>query len=58
MPQISTILPQIRILLADQTVHLNIGGKPAFEAHPVRRGTHKGARIEGHTSLYQAAAKE
>jgi hypothetical protein len=26
-----------------------------FEAHPARRGTHKGARIEGRVSLRQSA---
>jgi|HubBroStandDraft_2_1064218.scaffolds.fasta_scaffold08505_3 flagellar motor switch protein FliM len=36
---------------ADKPVYLNIAGKPAFEAHPVRRGMHKGARIERRTTV-------
>jgi flagellar motor switch protein FliM len=53
-PQYVLVLPN----RADQPVHLNIAGKPMFEAHPVRRGTHKGARIERRLSLRQTVAKE
>jgi flagellar motor switch protein FliM len=53
-PQYVLVLPN----QADQPVHLNVGGKPMFEAHPVRRGTHKGARIERRTTLHQSAAKD
>lgn len=43
---------------ADKPVHLNIAGQPMFEAHPVRRGPHKGARIERRVSLNQVKANE
>lgn len=43
---------------ADKPAHLNIAGRPVFEAHPVRRGAHKGARIERRTSLNPGATKE
>lgn len=43
---------------ADRPIHLNIAGKPMFEAHPVRKGTHKGARIERRVSLHQPKEKE
>jgi flagellar motor switch protein FliM len=43
---------------ADRAVQLNIAGKPMFEAHPVRRGSHKGARIEKRVSLIELKAKE
>jgi flagellar motor switch protein FliM len=43
---------------ADKPVHLNIAGKPMFEAHPVRRGVRKGARIERRLSLNQSKANE
>ncbi|MGA2095468.1 MAG: FliM/FliN family flagellar motor switch protein [Candidatus Acidiferrum sp.] len=36
---------------AEKAVHLNIAGKPMFEANPVRRGSCKGARIEKRVSL-------
>ncbi|HEY2461757.1 MAG TPA: FliM/FliN family flagellar motor switch protein [Candidatus Acidoferrum sp.] len=39
---------------ADQPVHLNIAGRPMFEAHPVRKGNCKGARIE-RKSAFRAA---
>ncbi len=53
-PQYVLVLPN----RADKPAHLNIAGKPMFEAHPVRRGTQKGARIERHTSLHPTAQKE
>jgi len=43
---------------ADRPVHLNISGKPMFEAHAVRKGRHKGARIEKRVSFHQPFAKE
>ena len=43
---------------ADKPVQLNIAGKPSFDAHPVRRGNHKGARIDRRTSLHPLAPKE
>ncbi|MGH9741388.1 MAG: flagellar motor switch protein FliM [Candidatus Acidiferrum sp.] len=43
---------------ADKPIDLNIAGKPMFEAHPVRKGTHKAARIERRSSAHQSAAKE
>jgi flagellar motor switch protein FliM len=59
--ELLSIEPQYVLVLpnqADKPVHLNIGGKPMFEAHPVRRGTHKGARIERRTALHPSATKE
>lgn len=59
--ELLSIEPEYVLVLpnqADKPVHLNIGGKPMFEAHPVRRGTHKGARIERRTALHPSAAKE
>ncbi len=53
-PQYVLVLPN----RADKPVHLNVAGKPMFDAHPVRKGTHKGARIERRSALRQAAAKE
>jgi flagellar motor switch protein FliM len=53
-PQYVLVLPN----RADKPVHFNIAGKPMFEAHPVRRGTHKGARIERRMSIQQTVAKE
>jgi flagellar motor switch protein FliM len=41
-----------------EPVHLNIAGKPMFEAHPSRKGTSKAARIERRCSLVQAARIE
>jgi flagellar motor switch protein FliM len=53
-PQYVLVLPN----RADKLAHLNIAGKPMFEAHPVRSGPLKGARIERRTSLQQTTAKE
>jgi flagellar motor switch protein FliM len=53
-PQYVLVLPN----RADKPAHLNIAGKPMFEAHPVRRGPLKGARIERRTSLQQTTPKE
>jgi flagellar motor switch protein FliM len=53
-PQYVLVLPN----RADKPAHLNIAGKPMFEAHPVRRGALKGARIERRTSLQQTTPKE
>jgi flagellar motor switch protein FliM len=53
-PQYILVLPN----RADKPAHLNIAGKPMFEAHPVRRGPHKGARIERRTLLQQTTARE
>jgi flagellar motor switch protein FliM len=55
------IIPDYVLVLpnrADEPVHLNIAGKPMFDAHPVRKGTNKGARIERRSSLHQLAVKE
>ena len=59
--ELLNIEPQCVLLLpnrADKPAHLNIAGKPMFEAHPVRRGQLKGARIERRTSLQQTTPKE
>jgi flagellar motor switch protein FliM len=59
--ELLNIEPQYVLALpnrADKPVHLNIAGKPMFEAHPVRRGARKGARIERRLSLNQPTAKE
>jgi flagellar motor switch protein FliM len=53
-PQYVLVLPN----RADKPVHLNIAGKPMFEAYPVRRGAHKGALIERRTALNPLAVKE
>ena len=42
---------------ADKAVQLSIAGKPMFDAHPVRRGPHKGARIEKRVSLIPPTAQ-
>src|SRR5262249_19617505 len=36
---------------ANETIHLNIAGKPMFHAYPVRQGTQKGARVERRSSI-------
>ena len=59
--ELLNIQPQYVLVLpnrADKPAHLNIAGKPMFEAHPVRRGTRKGARIERRTMLHSSAPKE
>jgi flagellar motor switch protein FliM len=56
--ELLNIEPQYVLALpnrADKPVHLSIAGKAMFEAHPVRHGTHKGARIERRVSLRQSA---
>jgi flagellar motor switch protein FliM len=59
--ELLNIEPQYVLALpnrADKPVHLNVAGQPMFEAHPVRRGAHRGARIERRLSLLQPVAKE
>jgi flagellar motor switch protein FliM len=43
---------------ADKPVELNIAGKKMFDAHPVRRGSHKAARIEQRSPSYQSTTKK
>ncbi|MGB7282198.1 MAG: FliM/FliN family flagellar motor switch protein [Candidatus Acidiferrum sp.] len=43
---------------ADKPVHLNIAEKQMFEAHPVRTGIRKGARIERHSAVQPSTGKE
>lgn len=42
---------------ADKPVQLNIAGEKMFEAHPVRKGPHKGARIDRRSGLRSSATK-
>jgi flagellar motor switch protein FliM len=59
--ELLNIEPQYVLTLpnrADNQAYLNIAGRPVFEAHPVRRGMRKGARVERRTSLHKLAAKE
>ncbi len=48
----------VRPIRADKPVHLNIAGKPMFEAHPVRCGTKKGARVERRSSIIPSGTTE
>lgn len=43
---------------ADESIHLNIAGKPMFMAYPVRHGTQKGARIDQRLSIAIVPDKE
>jgi flagellar motor switch protein FliM len=43
---------------AQDPVHLNIAGKPMFQAFPVRQGTRRGARVEQRLPLADPRAKE
>ncbi|MGB2592699.1 MAG: flagellar motor switch protein FliM [Candidatus Acidiferrum sp.] len=52
-PNYVLVLP----IRADKPVHLNIAGGKMFDAHPVRKGSHKGARIERRSGLRPPVAK-
>ncbi|HEY2546857.1 MAG TPA: FliM/FliN family flagellar motor switch protein [Candidatus Acidoferrum sp.] len=59
--ELLNIQPEYVLVLphrADKPVHLNIAGKPVFEAYPVRTGAHKGARVEKRLRLDQLQTKE
>jgi flagellar motor switch protein FliM len=43
---------------ADESIHLNIAGKPMFFAYPVRHGTQKGARVDRRVSIAAPRGKE
>jgi len=43
---------------ADKPVNLNIADRKMFDALPVRRGSHKGARIERRSTLHPSTTKE
>ena len=43
---------------ADKPVQLNIAGRQMFDAHPVRKGSRKGARIERRSATNPPPAKE
>lgn len=53
-PNYVLVLP----IRTDKPIHLNIAGRKMFDAHPVRTGTHKGARIEQRSEVHQSTAKE
>lgn len=59
--ELLNIEPHYVLVLSDQVdkpIHLNVAGIPMFDAHPVRTGTQKGARVVRRRPLGQQASEQ